>query len=91
MTDTLNAECRRVFEAKANHHYSVTRSEIGHYEDRDTEAAWQGWKTAWQYLMEVKRGEMRLLSHILPHSAKYEIADAIVTESRSKSDVVQDV
>ena len=32
-----------------------------------------------------------MLNDLLPPSVKYEIADAIVTESRSKSDVARDV
>jgi len=37
------------------------------------------------------RGEMRLLNDVLPYSVKCQIADNISIESRSKSDVVQDV
>ena len=36
-------------------------------------------------------GKFRLLNDLLPPSMKYEIADSIVTESRSKPDIVQDV
>jgi hypothetical protein len=35
--------------------------------------------------------EIRLLNDVLPAEAKYAIADEITVESRSRSDVVQDV
>lgn len=43
-------DCRTAFEAKAYHSYSIRKREDGHYEDRDTEAAWCGWRSAWQHL-----------------------------------------
>jgi hypothetical protein len=45
MTESLIGEikhCREVFEAKADHAYSTRKIDGGFYEDRDTEAAWQG-------------------------------------------------
>lgn len=42
-------------------------------------------------LVALQQREIRLLNDVLPPAVKYAIADEITTESRSKSDVVQDV
>ena len=93
MTDKLNG-CREAFEGfvqaggDPDWKELIERDSEGNYINGVIKGGWIVWLKFWPQL---RQHEMRVLNDVLPPAFKYEIADNITTESRSKSDVVQDV